>query len=165
MEVSKNSVTRLENTLDLIEDALRKEDKHLAYGERDAAFLNEIKLHKIKFEAAMDDDLDTHSAIDVLHAISRTINEYISGPTNKGILLKSESIYRSLLGVLGLFEKGGKGIDDLSNDLIEVIATVRDRLRNEKNYSLSDDIRDLLAEVGVTITDTNDGPSWKINRE
>lgn len=165
MEVAKNSVARLETTLDLVETALRKEDKHLAYGEREAGFLNAIKLQKIKFEAAMDDDLDTHSAIDVLHEISRTINEYLSGPTNKGILLKSESIYRSLLEVLGLFENREKGIDDLSNDLIEVIATVRDRLRTEKNYSLSDDIRNLLAEVGVTITDTNEGPSWKINRE
>jgi cysteinyl-tRNA synthetase len=70
-----------------------------------------------------------------------------------------------LLEVLGLFENREKAIDDLSKDLIGVITKVRERLRTEKNYSLSDDIRNLLAEVGVTITDTNDGTSWKINRE
>ncbi|MEE8354995.1 MAG: DALR domain-containing protein, partial [Candidatus Bathyarchaeia archaeon] len=165
MEVSQNSVNRLENTLTLIEDALRKKDKHLSYGEREAVFLEAIKVHRLSFEAAMDDDLDTHSAIDALHALSGAINEYVSGPTNKGILLKGEAAYRDLLGALGIFEKRGGASDDLSEGLIGLIAGVRERLRAEKNYSMADEIRDLLGEVGVTLADTNDGTSWKIDRE
>ena len=164
MEVAQNSVNRLENTLNLIEDALRREDKHLSYGEREAKFLEDVKEHRLSFEAAMDDDLDTHGAIDALHALSGAINEYVSGPTNKGILLKGEAAYKERLEALGLFEKRGGSGDDLSDDLIGLIAGVRERLRAEKNYNMADEIRDILEEAGVTLTDTNEGPSWKIDR-
>ena len=164
MEVAQNSVNRLENTLDLIEDALRKGDKHLSYGEREAEFLEAVKKHRFSFEAAMDDDLDTHGAIDALHALSGAINEYVSGPTNKGILIKGEAAYRELLEALGLFEKSGGGSDGLSEELIGLIAGVRERLRAEKNYIMTDEIRDLLKKAGVTLTDTNEGTSWKIDR-
>jgi cysteinyl-tRNA synthetase len=164
MEVAKNSVNRLENTLTLIEDALRKEDKHLSYEEKEAEFLGAVKTHRLSFEAAMDDDLDTHGAIDALHALSGSINEYVSGPANKGILLKGEVVYKELLEALGLFEKRGGGSDDLSNELIRLIAGVRERLRVEKNYPMADEIRDLMKEAGVVLSDTNEGTSWKIDR-
>ncbi len=164
MEVAQNSVNRLENTLDLIEDALRKGDKHLSYGEREAEFLKAVKKHRLSFEAAMNDDLDTHGAIDALHALSGAINEYVSGPTNKGILIKGEAAYRELLEALGLVEKRGGGSEGLSDELIGLIAGVRERLRVEKNYIMADEIRDLLKKAGVTLTDTNEGTSWKIDR-
>jgi cysteinyl-tRNA synthetase len=165
MEVAQNSVNRLENTLDLISDALKKEDKHLSHGEREASFLKAVKKHRLSFETAMDDDLNTHGAIDALHALSGAINEYLSGPTNKGTLLKGEATYKKLLGALGLFEKRGGGSDGLSDELIGLIAGVRERLRAENNYSMADEIRNLLREAGVTLTDTNEGPSWKIDRD
>ncbi len=164
MVVAQNSVNRLENTLDLIENALRKEEEHLSYGEREMEFLEAVKKHRLSFEAAMDDDLDTHGAIDALHALSGAINEYVSGPTNKGILLKGEAAYKELLEALGLFEKRGGGSDGLSDELIGLIAGVRERLRVEKNYAMADEIRDLLGETGVTLSDTNVGTNWKIDR-
>jgi cysteinyl-tRNA synthetase len=113
----------------------------------------------------MDDDLDTHGAIDALHALSGAINEYLSGPTNKGILLKGEAAYKELLEALGLFEKRGGGSDGLTDELIGLIAGVRERLRAEKNYPMADEIRDLLGETGVVLSDTKDGTSYKIERE
>jgi cysteinyl-tRNA synthetase len=162
MQVAQNSVNRLENTLDLIEDALRKEDTHLSYSEREAAFLEAVKSHRLSFETAMDDDLDTHGAIDALHALSRAINEYVSGPTNKGTLLKGEAAYKDLLEALGLFEKRKGNSDALTGELIELVAGVRERLRADKNYQMADEIRDLLGKVGVSLADTNEGTSWKI---
>jgi cysteinyl-tRNA synthetase len=66
---------------------------------------------------------------------------------------------------LGLFEKRGGGSAGLSDDLIGLIAGVRERLRVEKNYAMADEIRDLLGEEGVTLADTKDGTSWKIDRD
>ena len=163
MEVAQNSVNRLENTLDLIENALRKKDKHLSYGEREARFLEAVKNHRLSFEAAMDDDLDTHEAIDALHALSGAINEYVSGPTNKGTLLKGEATYKDLLEALGLFEKRKGGSDALTGELIGLIAGVRERFRTDKNYQMADEIRDLLGNVGVSLADTKEGTSWKID--
>ena len=165
MVVSQNSVNRLENTLDLIDDALRREDKHLSYGEREAGVLEAVKKHRLSFEASMNDDMDTHGAIDALHAISGAINEYVSGPINKGILLKGEGAYKELLKALGLFEKRGGESDGLSEELIGLISGVRESLRAEENYPMADEIRDLMGKAGVILSDTNDGTSWKIERD
>jgi cysteinyl-tRNA synthetase len=164
MEIAQNSVDRLENTLDLIDDALRKEDRYYDFKEPEMALLNGVNEQREKFEAAMDDDLDTHTAIDALHALSGVINEYLAGDANKGVLLKAAAVYKELLGALGLFEKREAGTDDLTEDLIETIAAVRDQLRKEKNFQLSDKIRDDLAKAGVTLSDTSEGTSWKIDR-
>ena len=40
-----------------------------------------------------------------------------------------------------------------SEKLLEIISDVRTRLRAEKNYQMSDYIRDRLAESGVTVND------------
>ncbi len=164
MGIAQNSADRLENTLDLIDDTLRKEDRYYDFKAPETALLDAEKEHRGQFEAAMDDDLDTHSALDALHALSGAINEYLAGDVNKGVLHRAAKIYRELLSVLGLFEKRGAGVDDLTEDLIETIAQVRERLRTEKNFQLSDKIREDLEKVGVVLSDTAEGTSWKIAR-
>jgi len=165
MGIAENSVKRLENTLDLIEDVMRKNDSNLGYGERETTLLKGVNTHQKGFEAAMDDDLDTHGALDALHALSGTINEYLAEPANKGIVIKAGTVYRRLLNALGLFETKRAGAEGLTDELIGIIANVRERLRADKNFQLSDQIRDFLVEAGVSLTDTDDGPSWKIDRD
>jgi cysteinyl-tRNA synthetase len=164
MTTAKNSVDRLENTLNLIDDAMRQDDNYYGFNEREKTLLDAVKEHQGHFEDAMDNDLNTHGALDALHAMSGTINEYVTGKTNKGVLLRAATIYRELLSVLGLFEKRGVGVDELTSGLIETIAQVRERLRTEKNFQLSDKIRDDLERVGVVLSDTAEGTSWKIDR-
>jgi cysteinyl-tRNA synthetase len=162
MESAENSVRRLAMTLDLIEDALRKEDRHLSYGESEKGLLKAAKTHRERFEEAMDDDLDTHRAIDALHALSGSINEYLSGPANKGVVTKAGAVYRELLATLGLFEGRGVGADEFTEALIQTIADVREKLRGEKRFELSDMIREVLRDAGVILSDTEEGTSWRI---
>jgi cysteinyl-tRNA synthetase len=164
MGIAQNSADRLENTLDLIDDAMRKEDRYYDFNEPEKALLDAVREHKGEFEAAMDDDLDTHGALDALHALSGAINEYLVGDVNKGVLLRAAKVYRELLSVLGLFERRETGIDELTDNLIETIVQVRERLRTEKNFQLSDKIREDLERVGVVLSDTAEGTSWKISR-
>ncbi len=165
MESAENSAARLENTLALIENAMRGEDSNLDYGEREAKLLETIKELKAQFEAEMDDDFNSPGAITALHAMSGAINEYLTHPANKGVLHKAAETYRELLGVLGLFEKRGTGADELTEGLIGAIAGVRERLREEKNYAFSDMIRDDLSSMGVILSDTPEGTGWKIERK
>ncbi|UCH57189.1 MAG: cysteine--tRNA ligase, partial [Candidatus Bathyarchaeota archaeon] len=165
MEIAQNSTAKLENTLDLIDNAIRSKDKNLDFTDREKSFLSEVYEQRRRFEEAMDDDLDTHGALDALHALSGTINEYVSEAPNKGVLLKAYETYRKLLSALGLFEKRGVETDELTEELIVVISKLREKLRSERNYQLSDWIRDLLAETGVILSDTKEGTSWKIERK
>ncbi len=161
---ASNSAARLENTLDLVEDAMRKGDAYFGYTDRERAFLTRVRAETRRFEDSMDDDLDTHGALDALHAISGAINEYLADNPNKGVLLSAYEEYRRLLGVLGLFEKRVGRTDGLTEDLVEIIADVREQLRSDKNFELSDSIREKLTKVGVVLTDTAEGTSWKIDR-
>ena len=161
---ASNSAARLENTLDLVEDAMRKEDAYFGYTDRERAFLTKVQEETRRFEDSMDDDLDTHGALDALHATSGAINEYLTDNPNKGVLLSAYEAYKSLLSVLGLFEKRGVRTDGLTEDLVEIIADVRERLRSDKNFELSDSIREKLTKVGIVLTDTAEGTSWKIGR-
>jgi cysteinyl-tRNA synthetase len=162
MEGTQNTVNRLENTLDLIENAMRGPDDNLDYMEREEKLLKTVREEKKKFVEAMDDDFDTPIAFGHLHAINGAINEYLTGPANKGVLREAADVYRELLGVLGLFEKRKEGGDEVTERLITMIADLREEQRNEKNYAFADLIRDRLAEAGVKLQDTAEGTTWKL---
>ena len=163
MENAKNSLEKLENTLDLIDDTLKGEDRKLDYSSEEQAILDSIHESRESFEASMDDDLDTHGALDALHSISSSINKYIDGEPNKGVLLKASMIYKDLLNSLGFFESRGGDTGEEMDKLLDILSDVREDLRSAKNYELSDKIRDALTKAGVSLVDTADGPRWKVN--
>jgi cysteinyl-tRNA synthetase len=162
MENAQNTVNRLENTLDLIENAMRGPDDNLDYGEREEKLLETVRAEKQRFIEAMDDDFDTPVAFGHLHALNGAINEYLTEPVNKGVLGEAADIYRELLGVLGLFEKRRAGGDEVTERLINMITDLREEQRKEKNYAFADIIRDRLAEAGVELQDTAEGTTWKL---
>ena len=162
MENAQNTVNRLENTLDLIENAMRGPDNNLDYGEREKKLLETVRGQRQKFMEAMDDDFDTPIAFGHLHAMNGVINEYLTEPANKGVLREAADIYMELLGVLGLFKKRSAGGDEVTERLITMITDLREEQRKEKNYAFADLIRDGLAEAGVEIQDTSDGTTWKL---
>jgi cysteinyl-tRNA synthetase len=162
MENAQNTVNRLENTLDLFENAMRGPDDNLDYGEREEKLLETVRAEKQRFIEAMDDDFDTPVAFGHLHALNGAINEYLTEPVNKGVLGEAADIYRELLGVLGLFEKRRAGGDEATERLINMITDLREEQRKEKNYAFADIIRDRLAEAGVELQDTAEGTTWKL---
>jgi cysteinyl-tRNA synthetase len=162
MENAQNTVNRLENTLDLIENAMRGPDDNLDYSEREEKLLETVRAEKQRFIEAMDDDFDTPVAFGHLHALNGAINEYLTEPVNKGVLGEAADIYRELLGVLGLFEKRRAGGDEVTERLINMITDLREEQRKEKNYAFADIIRDRLAEAGVELQDTAEGTTWKL---
>lgn len=164
MANAKNASKKLSNTIDLVEEAFKSGLERLEYGKREEDFLNGILRLKSAFEDAMDDDLDTPRALNTLHQMSKLINEYLSEPVNKGVLSEAYEIYRSLLGALGLFEKRTSFEGGLVEELIKVIIETREKLRSEKNYALSDKIRESLSKIGVILSDKPDGTSWTIER-
>jgi cysteinyl-tRNA synthetase len=163
MESSENTIKHLENTLDLIENAIKGPDTNIDYEEREEKLLKEVKIKKKSFIEAMDDDFNTPVALGNLHAISGAINDYLQKPANKGVIIEAASIYKELLSVLGLFEKRSIGGDELSEKLLKFITDLRQEQRHAKNYALADEIRDRLNELGIDIQDTPDGTTWKIS--
>ena len=165
MKSAEGSAKRLENTLDLLEATQKAPDINLDLGLRERKLLDEVEKYRSSFEAAMDDDLDSHTAIDSLHAMSGAINEYLTTTPNKGVTLRAQRTYHSLLDALGLFEKRGGGADKLTEDIIRTLIDLRNQYRKEKNYKSADDVRSRLTSLGITLADNAEGTSWKIERK
>jgi cysteinyl-tRNA synthetase len=162
MRSAENSAQRLRNTLDLVEESLGSESENLTFTLREDAFLEEVEKQRRVFEEAMDDDLDTHTALGALHAMSGMINVYAADNPNKGVLLNAQTVYRKLFDALGLFEEQHVEVGVLADPLIKLIVELREGLRVEKNYKLADTIRDKLAEIGVVLSDKPGETSWRI---
>jgi len=115
---------------------------------------------KQSFINAMDDDFNTPLAIAALHELVKAINTARDSGATDEQLASAQKTLRELTGVLGLRlqEKTGSGDAD---KFIDLLVEVRSEVRKQKLWVLSDQIRDKLKELGVTIEDTKDGTTWR----
>jgi cysteinyl-tRNA synthetase len=113
------------------------------------------------FIEAMDDDFNSAGALGHIFDLVRTINQARDEGIDAEGLQSAQDKVKELTGVLGLrlerSESGGGQAAEFVNLLIEV----RDELRQEKLWSLSDLIRDRLAELGVVLEDGKQGTTWR----
>lgn len=110
-----------------------------------------------KFIEAMDDDFNTAQAIAVLFDMAREINR----AQNDGF--NTEKLRQTLLelaGVLGLTLEE-KGVDIAASPFVELLISLRNDLRAEKQWQLADKIRASLGELGIALEDTPQGTVWK----
>ncbi len=111
------------------------------------------------FEAAMDDDFNTASALASIHDLVREINTVISTDSLKGddrvAVLDAIDKFDSVFGIFGSEE------DELLDADIEALIEERQCARRDRDFARSDEIRDQLAEQGIILEDTKNGVRWK----
>ncbi len=156
LESAKNGLDRLytgKNNLEyLIENA---DDKDPTVDEE--KWLENLKLYKDRFNEAVDDDFNTADGIAVIFDLVREINTNMDEKTVKQTLQEAYNLFIELTSVLGLLSKK-EGI--LEKD-IEKLIEKRQKARKEKNFELSDKIRDDLKEKGIILEDTPQGVKWR----
>jgi cysteinyl-tRNA synthetase len=112
-----------------------------------------------KFEAAMDDDFNTASALAAIHDMVREVNTQLSAngitADERDAVLDAITKFDSVLGIFGTDEIGS--LDEEIENLVEE----RQEARRQRNFTRSDEIRDVLAEKGIILEDTKDGVRWK----
>ncbi|MEG0251356.1 MAG: cysteine--tRNA ligase [Christensenellaceae bacterium] len=105
------------------------------------------------FLAAMDDDLNTADAIGVIFEYIKQINTiFMAGGTGQNAQDALAALDR-LLDVLGILDSGEQKIPQEVTDL----AQQRSDARTQKNWALSDELRDKIKELGYEVKDTPDG--------
>ena len=116
--------------------------------------------HRARFAAAMDDDLNTPQAVAALFDLARDINR---GRDAGQSVASGQAALRELGGVLGLtFEERPSTEDDLAAaPFIDLLVSIRTELRAARQFALADNIRDGLAEQGVTLEDGPQGTQWQ----
>ncbi len=121
------------------------------------------------FQTAMDDDFNTPQAVAVIFDFVKEVNRTISenDKINKEFYLSvKDFLERTAVNVLGIAdfsEKTTVSKSDLDHDLIKLLIEVRSKAKAEKNYAMSDYIRDKLKELGIELKDTKEKTSYKIS--
>ncbi len=115
---------------------------------------------KDRFLLAMDDDLNTPQAIACLFDLAREINRACESGKNTE---PAQNTLKHLGSILGLtFEDKTVNSNDIAaKPFIDLLVSTRQQLRDAKQYSLADMIRDELANHGVTIEDQPQGSEWQ----
>jgi cysteinyl-tRNA synthetase len=67
-----------------------------------------------------------------------------------------------IFDILGLKEETSEDQNDVVKGLMDLILAIRKEVREKKDFSTSDQIRDTLQNLKITVKDTKEGPEWKI---
>lgn len=116
---------------------------------------------------AMNDDFNTPILIANLFEGVKFINQVKDGSatlTTDDIKLLSNSLNTFTFDVLGLLKDAetAAGGDKLAG-AVDVLIKLRQEARANKDFALSDKIRDELAEVGIILKDGKDGTTFSVN--
>ncbi len=127
-------------------------------GAPDPAVEQALAAYRVRFDEALDDDLNTADAIGTLFEMVRDINTRLQANASFGQMLVCQSALRGMLDVLGLLQTSQvTGLEDEIEALIER----RQQARAAKNFQESDRIRDELKSRGIVLEDTPQGVKWR----
>ena len=122
---------------------------------------------KQKCYDAMNDDFNTPILIATLFDAVKFINQIKDGNasiTKYDLELLKQTLEAFVFDVLGLVNvaKEDSSSDKLSG-AIEILIELRNEARQNKDFALSDKIRDELADVGIQLKDSREGTTFTTN--
>lgn len=167
------------STVDFSNDALKAAEKGLnrlleAYSKIEKIQPAEqsdsdIKLLRQKSYDAMNDDLNSAVVISQLFEAATVINSAIAGSIK---LTKEDTEELKSLFDLFLFDILGMKDETKSGDnnsyesfskAVDILLNLRAEAKANKDWALSDKIRDELTQAGFEIKDGKDGSEWRLN--
>lgn len=152
MDQSKSALERLYNARNnlvfLLENA-GEDAKDVETGSFDE--------YRRKFQASMDDDMNTAEALGVIFDMARDFNSHLDANSPKETIRQALAVFDELTDVLGLVKKEKEMLDEDVEQLIQD----RQDARKAKDFQKSDQIRDQLEEMGIVLEDTREGVKWK----
>lgn len=121
-------------------------------------WLEKIASSQEQFIEAMDDDFNTAKAISVIFDLSKLANYYLlEKNTAVAVIDAFTKQFEALFQVLGLkLEK-----EEMLDEEIDALIEKRIQARKDRNFQLSDQIRDQLKEMNIILEDTPQGTRWK----
>jgi cysteinyl-tRNA synthetase len=140
-------------------------------------FLEAVARHRERFLECMDDDFNTGGSVGVLYELLTTVNRFadtkqLEGPGKadeaaRADFRKAATALKELVQILGVFREPAArtqpgGDDKLVNGLLQLLVDLRAECRKAKNFAMSDQIRNRLQQLGVTLEDRPGGTTWRV---
>ncbi len=152
LDNAKNAITKLYTSIRGLKSSAASTDE-----------ISQRLDYEQRFDAALDDDFNTPIAISILFEISKQINlekekDIDFASALSGLLVR-------LGGYLGILQNNPEdflkqGVQ-LSDEEIDQKIKDRNLARSEKDFALSDQIRNELEAHGIILEDSAEGTSWR----
>ena len=163
------------STLDFSSEALNAAEKGFqrlleavnALNELNTSETSSINVSQLvdQFYTAMDDDFNTPVLIAHLFEAAKyiqTVQNKKGTISKKDKKMLTKEINGFVFDVLGLKEFKGDN-DSALETVMELVLQMRQKAREDKDWSTSDAIRDKLQEAGITVKDGKEGVGWSKN--
>jgi cysteinyl-tRNA synthetase len=153
----KDSEITVNKLIDFV-DRLTSASTDAKYSEGLAEITKETK---IKFEEAMDNDIDIRHALSAIFELVRETNKAKDeGEASQENIKEIHGLMKEFDSVLGILEEKK---DELPVELKELLEK-REQARGEKDFKTADEIREELFDRGVVLEDAEGGARWKWKR-
>jgi cysteinyl-tRNA synthetase len=146
----------------------REKLRNAPAGDDGNGFQSVLDATREKFITAMDDDFNAPGALATLYDLTREVNALLNSDATVGInvLNAINDTYRELGGdVLGIIPENVLSGANAGREesLIRLLVELRTIARENKDFDISDRIRDEMAAAGILLEDGADGTIWRIN--
>ena len=115
---------------------------------------------------AMNDDFNTPILISHLFEAVKVINQMKDDKaslTKEDLQLLKSTLHAFSFDVLGLQNKKSETSSTKIDGVVELLIKLRKEARDDRNWALSDKIRDELLELGIQLKDGREGTTFTIN--
>ena len=126
-------------------------DKPLS--EAEEAFLIRVKDAEARFDAAMDDDLNTADALGAIFEMVKEANVTLNAESSKAAVTGALKSLKALCDVLGILQKENDEIPEEIQRLVDE----RAEARRNKDWKRSDELRDAIKAAGFILEDSREG--------
>jgi len=147
--------------------ATRKQIANAKQGDADAKVAEQLEELQKKFEAAMNDDLNTSIGLSVIFELVKLANSLIEKPeTTSATLIKIDDMFSMLGGdVLGIvkeiYPETNQGDDEIIDELVKNFIEQRTQARKDKDFAAADAIRNRLDAIGILLEDKPGETIWR----
>ena len=151
---AKQALERVKNAVSRIKFLLEQPEELAEDSAVERAF-EYVKTQKLAIYQAMDDDLNTADALSEAFILIHTFNQNENDPAYRShrVLKRILDLLTEFFSILGL----DLAVDDeIPSDVIELLAQRADA-REAKDWAKSDEIRDMIRDLGFDVRDTAEG--------
>lgn len=163
LDISNDAMLASEKGFNRLMDGIKNLD--LIQGSNESTF--DVQNWLKDCYAAMDDDFNTPILISHLFDAVRVINGAKAGTeklSSGDIEVLKKSLNEFVFDVMGLKpEETAGGSNDKLDGAVQLLIKMRNQARADKNWALSDQIRDELLNVGIQLKDGKDGTEYSLN--
>jgi cysteinyl-tRNA synthetase len=119
----------------------------------------QVEKTQMGFKESMNDDFNSAGALGHLFDLVRAINQARADGATDAQISMAHSTLKDLTSVLGLSLAGKTGASQ-AEPFIDLLLEIRNRARTQKDWALSDLIRDQLSRLGVQVEDNKGRSAW-----